>query len=706
MKKILRYVMSGIVLAGSFAPSGAQGVESDPLTLYGVKRYNISGANSGLYSIEVTPGAQPQLVWADGDMIGNAGSVYADGTLYVLSYLEFMGITAWGYQVCDVEAQTYDFSASDDLVLRRDVAGCLTYDPSTNVIYAVCLADETGANFDLCAMDKATGIKTHLYRLPRRVFTLAATADGEIYGVADDGVLYQISKYNGDMSPIGSTGLIPTADQCAVIDYETNVMYWCAYTEAGGGLYTTDITTGTTVEVTHFDDGWQFSGIFLKQVAQAASAPQGVDELTAIFEGASLSGNLEFVLPTKDIQGQDLKSDVSYSITLSGSELASGSGAPGEKITASVTVPAAGSHCFVVTALSNGMAGLAANTELWVGMDTPKAVTDCKLTLDGEVVTTTWELPERGVNGGYVDHSKVRYVIERGPEELIVSTDCQGTTFVETVHRNGVYPVMYRITPYIDELKGEGVITDWIRVGGHFEPPFTIDFNDPFNSLVVDVIDANGDRCTWRYDRDYECMLCEWPISSDFKRDDWMITVPVSLTEGLWYEIGANVASQGKWDYEAQQYVDTYAGELALYVGREPSVGAMTDKVVDYEIVESMEFMNRSAAFMAPETGMYYIGVHLRGGIDRGNIYDALVRSISVSSGSGIESVEADSAQFSAVAVGGGISIANPTGAAVRVVSIAGQVVAATSEPQAMVSLRPGIYVVTSGSHTVKIVVR
>lgn len=705
MKKILRYVMSGMIMLGSFSTVTAQGVDSDPLTLYGVRRYNISGGNNGLYSIEVTPGSQPQLVWADGDMIGNGGSVYADGTLYVLSYLEFMGITAWGYQVCDVDAQTYEFSASDDLVLRRDVAGCVTYDPATDVIYAVCLGDDTGANFDLCTMDKATGIKTHLYRLPRRVFTLASTADGQIYGVADDGVLYNISKYSGEMSPIGSTGLIPTVDQCAVIDYKTNVMYWCAYTAEGGGLYTTDITTGNTVEVTHFDDGWQFSGIFLKQIAQESSAPQSVENLTAIFEGASLSGKIEFVLPTKDIQGQDIKSDVDYTITLSGTELASGSGAPGAKITASVTVPAAGSHCFVVTPSYKGNPGLASNSELWVGMDTPKAITDCKLSLDGDVVTTTWELPEFGINGGYIDHSKVRYIIERGPEALVVAEDFQGTTFVETVHRDGVYPVMYRITPYIDDLKGAGVITDWIRVGGQIEPPFTIDFTDPFNSLIVDVIDANGDKCTWRYDYDYESMLCEWPISDDYKRDDWMITVPVSLQENMFYEIGANVASQGKWDYGLQQYVDTYAGELAIYVGREPSVSAMTDKLVDYEIVESMDYMNRSASFLAPETGLYYIGVHLRGGIDRGNIYDALVRSIFISSGSGIESVEA-SAQFRAVAVDGGIAISNPSGASVRVISISGQVVAATSEPQAELSLRPGVYVVTAGSQTVKIIVR
>ncbi len=705
MNQFLRFVLAALVMAGSMVSSVSAG-ESESLTLYGVRRYNISGGYNGLYSIEVKSGAQPQLEWSDGDMIGNGGAVYADGTLYVLTWLSFWGDVFWGYQICDVEKHTYTYDYPEGLQTRNDVAACLTYDPSTDIIYAVCLGDETGLNFDLCTMDRSNGKKDHLFRLPRRIFTLASTAAGDIYGVADDGVLYQINKYNGELTTIGSTGLIPSADQSAVIDYETNVMYWSAVTENGNGLYTTDITTGETTLVSFYEDGWQFTGLFLKQVAKSSSAPLGVENLTPAFEGASLTGNLEFVLPTKDSSDNELTSVVEYSVMLDGEVLAAGSGNPGSEVIAEVTVPVAGSCRFVVTTSCDGVSGMAANIELWVGMDTPQAVTDITLSVDGDVVTTTWELPERGVHGGFVDHSKVRYMIDRGPEDECITDNYEGTSFSETLHFDGVYIVMYRITPYIGDLVGEEVISDWVRVGDHFVPPCTIDFSDPFNSLIVDVIDANNDRATWHYDLDHNAMACEWPISNDFKRDDWMITVPVSLTGDNTYEIGAEVASEGKWDYEGQTYVDTYAGEFAIYIGHEPYVGAMTSQIVGYEIVESMDYQHRKAPYLAPETGLYYIGLHLRGGIDRGNVYNALVRSISVSAGTtAIESADKD-VQFSAVSVDSGIVVFNPATETVRVVSLDGRVVATTSASSEELTLNKGIYIVTAGSKSVKVAVK
>ncbi|MDE6369015.1 MAG: hypothetical protein K2K94_07240, partial [Muribaculaceae bacterium] len=451
MKKLLRFI-SGVILAATLAPLALHA--EDTVTLYGVRRYNFSGGSNGLYSIEAKEDAQPEIYWYDGDMLGNAGAVYTDGTLYVLSYYDVYGTVYWGYQVCNVNNRTYDYLYPEGLDPITNVAACLTYDPSTDVVYAVCLGDDTGLNFDLCTMDTETGIKTHLFRLPQRVFTLASTADGEIYGVGEDGVLYIINKYDGTMTEVGDTGLLPTADQTAVIDYKTNVMYWAAYTEEGGGLYTTDIETGETTLLSIFEDGWQFTGLFIKQVAQKPTAPRAVEGLEPVFDGASLSGNLEFKLPTRNNAGDKLTENVGYTVYLDGVELASGNGAPGAKASAPVSVKEAGSYRFVVTTYYEEIRGTSTNISLWVGMDTPQAVTDCKLNVVGDEVTTTWTLPERGIHNGYVDHSAVRYIIIRGPEDILIEPDYEGTIFTESVPREGVYPVMYSITPFIGALVG------------------------------------------------------------------------------------------------------------------------------------------------------------------------------------------------------------------------------------------------------------
>lgn len=704
MMKLFRCI-SGVLLATILAPLALQA--EDSVTLYGVRRYNHSGGSNGLYSIEAKEDAQPEIYWYDGDMLGNAGAVYADGTLYVLTYFDVFGSVYWGYQICNVDNRTYDYSNPSGLEPRHDVAACLTYDPSTDVVYSVCLADESGLNFDLCTMDTETGIKTHLFRLPQRIFTLASTADGEIYGVGEDGVLYIINKYDGTLTEVGDTGLLPTADQTAVIDYETNVMYWAAYTEEGGGLYTTNIETGETTLLSFFEDGWQFTGLFIKQTAQKPTAPRAVEGLEAVFDGASLSGNLEFKLPTKNNAGDNLTENVEYAVYLDGVELTSGNGAAGAKVSAPVSVNEAGSYRFVVKTKYNDVTGASTNISLWVGMDTPQAVTNCQLNVVGDEVTTSWTLPQRGIHNGYVDHSAVRYKIIRGPEDVVIAPDYEGTVFTESVPREGVYPVMYSITPFIGDLVGEAVITDWKLVGDSFVPPFMIDFTDPFNSLVVEIFDANNDHATWYWHEKAEAMACYWPISNDRQRDDWMITVPFSLNENETYEIGTEVASEGKWNYGEQKYDDIFAGELGVFIGREPNIGAMTTQLIDYEVVESIDYEYRQASYEAPESGLYYVGVHLIGGIDRGNIYDALVRSISViPSTAGIENVNSDATDFTAVAVDGGIAITNPSAANVSVVTLDGRVVASTSEISATLSLRQGLYIVTANSKSVKVAVK
>ncbi|MDE5554040.1 MAG: hypothetical protein K2J10_02525, partial [Muribaculaceae bacterium] len=688
MKKLFRFI-SGVILAATLAPLALHA--EDTVTLYGVRRYNFSGGSNGLYSIEAKEDAQPEIYWYDGDMLGNGGAVYADGSLYVLSFYDYYGEIHWGYQVCNVDNRTYDYRYPEGLDLITNVAACLTYDPSTDVVYAVCLGDDTGTNFDLCTMDTEIGSKTHLFRLERRIFTLASTAEGQIYGVGDDGVLYKINKYDGTMTEVGDTGLIPNADQTAVIDYKTNVMYWAAYTEEGGGLYTTDIETGETTLLSFFEDGWQFTGLFIKQTAQNPLAPLAVEGLKAVFDGASLAGNLEFKLPSKNTSGDKLTENVKYSVYLDGVELASGNGTPGAKVSAPVSVSEAGTYRFVVTTKNgeNGeIRGASTNITLWVGMDTPRAVTNCNISVEGDEVTTTWTLPERGIHNGYVDHSAVRYKIIRGPEDILITPDYDGTIFTESVPREGVYPVMYSITPFIGDLVGEAVITDWKLVGDNFVPPCIIDFTDPFNSLVVEIFDANNDRASWYWDDRAEAMACMWPISNDRQRDDWLITAPIYLNENEIYDITAVVASEGKWNYPEQKYDDIFAGELGVFIGREPNAGAMTTKLIDYEIVESIDYEFREASYEAHETGLYYVGLHVIGGIESGNIYNTLLRSISViQNTTGIEDVNSDASDFSAFAIDGGIAITNPSGVNVTVVTLDGRTVADTSEVSATLSL-------------------
>ncbi len=678
-------------------------------TLYGVKCYAEEGAASGLYSVEAVEGAQPQLVWADGDMIASGGVVYCDGTLYVLTYLSFFGDYFWGYQTCDPEAQTYDYTYPEGLNVITDVAATTAYDPTSSTAYAVCLADETGKKFNLCTIDLSNGKKTPVATLPQRIFTLSFTAAGQLYGIGADGVLYKIDKYTGALTSVGSTGLIPSVNECAVIDYETNIMYWHATTgNNGGSIYTVDLATGKAELLTKFSPSYQLYGLYIKQKAQSDKAPAAPENLVPEFDGAALEGFLNFTLPTLDIEGGNLTGNVDWKVTLDGKVLSSGAGAPGSAVAASVSVPAAGRYRFVAEVSSAGHDGLAANSQLWVGMDTPCSVTDIELSSDKHTVFVSWTLPERGVNGGYVDHSKVRYILDRGPENVLVVDEYDKTEFSETLEgRSGIYPVLYRITPYIDDLCGQPVISTYVLAGEPYVTPFTIDLTDPFNSLIFDIVDNNHDRATWFYDSDRSAMSCMWPISSDRCRDDWMISFPMKLDAGEDYLMSVGMKSEGMWSLEDQDYNDVFAGEFAAYIGSDNTPSAMTENIMEKKDVESAEWYTRiSRPFSVKESGEYYIGFHVTGTREVRNIYNILLRSMTVESAASISNVDTAASGFSAIAADGAVLISNPQGADVQVYTPSGALAATTSAASAAISLSRGIYIVTCGNSSVKVAVR
>lgn len=51
---------------------------------------------------------------------------------------------------------------------------------------------------------------------------------------------------------------------------------------------------------------------------------------------------------------------------------------------------------------------------------------------NGESVTVTWDAPEYGMNGGYVNPDGLKYTIIRYPDEIEIAKDQTETTFTDT----------------------------------------------------------------------------------------------------------------------------------------------------------------------------------------------------------------------------------------------------------------------------------
>lgn len=681
--------------AGSPAASAAT---DEPVTLYGLKTYCDSGASNGIYSVSTAPGSQPELYWADGDMLGSGGAVYAEGKFYVLSFLDYFGTLYWLYQICDPAEKTYEYSMPELNV--SDVGSAMTYDPSTGSIYSICIDATDTSRFTLSTMDPATGAKTPVTRI-ERLFAMATTLDGVIYGIAGDGNLYTVDKVNGTLTLVGSTGVIPENNQSAVIDYKTNVMYWSAYTADGGALYTVDITTGKAELVSKYTDNFQLVGLYINQTALPDSSPASPTDLNVAFQGPTAAGTVSFVMPSTDLGGNQLTGDLTYEVKLDEQTLATGSAAPGAKVDASITSPQMGLCRFGVYVASAGGSAKPVSANVWVGPDTPVAVEDCTATYADGKVTLTWTFPALGVNGGYVDAAETRYKIIRGPYEELVSDNYEGTSYEVEVPVDVINPVMFLVSPIYNGVEGEAKMSSTAVAGDYAVPPLKEDFQDAFRSLVFTTEDVNNDDCSWLYDWENHCMKCEWPLADT--SDDWFISAPLRLETGKTYSVSAIVRSEGKWNYTEQRYEDVYAGHLGIYLGDSPTSSAMATTLLEpFEVVRIAPMTVQTREFTVDETGNYHIGFHHTG---KRSIYYTYLYSIEIGKRSSVENVGID-AKASVSVSGHVLTVSNPAAAAVTVVSVDGRVIATTNDECSTIDLAPGLYVVAVGGESFKVAVR
>ncbi len=180
--------------------------------------------------------------------------------------------------------------------------------------------------------------------------------------------------------------------------------------------------------------GKQFTlGDFIISVLTNEAAPKGVTELKATAgENGVLEATIEFIMPSTTEGGAEITTPLSAEIrrgdvvitTLT--DLAAGStqsyfdnGASQGENTYSVTVSD-----------ENGYSSVTSECTVKCGVDVPNLPTNVKLVDLGGQVKLTWEHPEVGTNGGYIDPETLVYTIYEPNYGMPVAENVQGTEFI------------------------------------------------------------------------------------------------------------------------------------------------------------------------------------------------------------------------------------------------------------------------------------
>lgn len=164
----------------------------------------------------------------------------------------------------------------------------------------------------------------------------------------------------------------------------------------------------------------------------SAEAPVAVSDLAAVAdaEGAN-KATVTFTVPAQTLGGEAITEALTVTVKRDGEEIWSETKAAGEAVTVADETPAAGYYTYAVTAAYSNYVSDAAEIKVYVGYDTPAAVTNVTVADKSGAVALVWDAPEGGAEGYIVNPADFKYNIY--PVEMV---SFWGMTFPSTDFEN------------------------------------------------------------------------------------------------------------------------------------------------------------------------------------------------------------------------------------------------------------------------------
>ena len=419
------------------------------------------------------------------------------------------------------------------------------------------------------------------------------------------------------------------------------------------------------------------SGIFIKDIDIrktniSAPLPAAVSELKA--EGApkaELKASVEFVMPTAFVNGTEIPADgnVKAYIFNGDNQVAVAEGKPGEKISLQIET-VQGSNELMVVPEYDDVKGRSTIISVYCGYDTPgpSVNTSAYVSEDNLSLILTWEPPtDSGANGYYVDPSKCEYVVMVNTEE--------GWLPYETLDSN---TFEYTFTVPADN----GLKSQWIGKP-NMRAIRVIRTYDPDNQTVWEM--ANPASIIG--DETYPVAFVGRATSAPAKG---CLMLPKFSTEG--YEnAGMKLGVwTGRGMADIEIYGETYGVDHLIKLATIPSGNGWQD--IDIAFPEEMQDKKWAALFIMA---------------DYAKVSDVILIS-SYTVGDGFSSVDSVASEgMSRISGGDRIRVIGHEGKRVNVYAPDGKLVKTVGSASAAeeITVAPGIYIVTAGTVSSKVIV-
>ncbi len=522
----------------------------------------------------------------------SAGGVLVGNSYWSCYFIDFSG-TPFVY-VCEYDADTWaerNFYYADVPVISTGVA----YDSTDGKVYG-CFRNDSNNGYVFGTVDYQTLTRNRICDLQRMWSAVAVSRTGTIYAIDDLGDLYTVSKTDGKMTKVGSTGLAATNPSSACIDPRSGRLFYAVTIGTDGSLYEIDTTSAKAELIYHFPKNQEVVGMFIRMPEADDNAPDAPTDLKFSFPNGALSGEISFTTPSNTFGGAPGNGPLEYLIESDNEIVAHGSCSWNTEVNVPVSFSMPALRSFKVTLSNNSGKSPAIEETLFIGKDKPTAPV-VNATRSGNAVTLTWKKVESSLNGGFIDKANLRYKVIRIPDDKLLASGTADLSITDNLPSEGdLTAYSYSVSAFYDDITSDEYISDRFWTGS-LTPPFNTVFNDESAGEPYTVVDGNKDDITFAWDKSQNAFKTTFNRASD--TDDWLITPAVSLKGGLTYKYIATLR--------------TYNGnpEMAeIKWGSEATPAGLSNTLLPVTQIKTRE-SREYVGYITPETdGKYYIGVH------------------------------------------------------------------------------------------------
>jgi len=176
----------------------------------------------------------------------------------------------------------------------------------------------------------------------------------------------------------------------------------------------------------------------------------------------------------------------------------------------------------------------------------------------------------------------------------------------------------YQVVAY--NAAGKGLTSDAVtaHISVVFEVPYVADFSNEETFNQFQVIDANNDHATWKWEDTAKYAFCEHHDTN--AANDYLVSLPIHLEARKHYVVTANVNAFGYGHEERFEVV----------LGRAAAASSLTMTLIQPTVITSEFATDYEATFTVPVEGNYYIAIH---GISDAAKYFLVAHSLSVTKG-------------------------------------------------------------------------